>query len=199
MPCFSAQVTNVELAYSEPLSTLMASGPPRQRLGDGQTALRLTGQAHDLGFGETDLPHRNLRVHPAEKILRPHPLNQGGLPLLAARRSRFHTAPFGLRHQARGSSGRWPRVRTVAGTDGWPLRASVRLGRRLAGLCLHSSHAITRAEMSRIRQGDLCRSGVPDRFAGTGSPRRRNATTSSLPRPNQCRKEYDVPQDHRPG
>ncbi|WP_237400819.1 hypothetical protein, partial [Rhodovulum sulfidophilum] len=39
--------------------------------------LRLAQHAHDLGFGETALFHRNLLVHPAEKILRSHPSNHG--------------------------------------------------------------------------------------------------------------------------
>jgi hypothetical protein len=37
----------------------------------------MVARAHDLGFGETALLHRNLLVHPAEKILRLHPLNHG--------------------------------------------------------------------------------------------------------------------------
>src|SRR5690606_26007763 len=47
------------------------------KLGNGQPALRLAQHAHDLGFGETALLHRNLLVHLAEKILPSHPLNHG--------------------------------------------------------------------------------------------------------------------------
>ncbi|MBK5922544.1 hypothetical protein CCR90_01885 [Rhodovulum sulfidophilum] len=47
------------------------------QLGHGHPALRLAQHAHDLGFGETALLHRNLLVHPAEKILRSHPPNHG--------------------------------------------------------------------------------------------------------------------------
>ncbi|NEX48688.1 hypothetical protein, partial [Pseudotabrizicola algicola] len=47
----------------------------------------LAQHAHDLGFGETALLHRNLLVHPAEKILLPHPLNHGeDYPLKVDRR-----------------------------------------------------------------------------------------------------------------
>jgi len=47
------------------------------QFGNGHPALRLAQHAHDLGFGETALLHRNLLVHLAEKILLPHPLNHG--------------------------------------------------------------------------------------------------------------------------
>ncbi|WP_417827118.1 IS66 family transposase, partial [Thalassospira povalilytica] len=43
------------------------------------TALHLAQHAHDLGFGKSCLLHRNLLVHPAEKILLPHPLKIGGI------------------------------------------------------------------------------------------------------------------------
>ena len=36
-------------------------------------ALHLAQHTHDLGLGESCLLHRNLLVHPAEKILLPHP------------------------------------------------------------------------------------------------------------------------------
>lgn len=47
------------------------------QLGTRNPALYLTHHAHDLGFFKSGLLHRNLLVHPAEKILPSHLLNHG--------------------------------------------------------------------------------------------------------------------------
>ncbi|ACM03699.1 Hypothetical Protein RSKD131_3839 [Cereibacter sphaeroides KD131] len=56
------------------------------QFGHSQTAPRLMQHAHDLGFGETALLHRNLLVHPAEKFYFRIPLPWGGVL--------FHIAPI---------------------------------------------------------------------------------------------------------
>jgi hypothetical protein len=88
-----------------------------------QPALGLTQHGHDLGFGETALLHRNLLVHPDEKILPAHPLNHGedypastdtDWPL------RVNFVMVGvLAGELRGQPSRWPVARiaaTLAGT-----------------------------------------------------------------------------------
>lgn len=44
----------------------------------GSAAFHPAQHAHDLGLGKPCLFHRNLFVHPAEKIQLPHPFNIGG-------------------------------------------------------------------------------------------------------------------------
>lgn len=58
-------------------SFLRFAGQPRvtHRSGAANPAVGRTQHAHDLGFGKSALRHRNLLVHPAEKIRLPHPLD----------------------------------------------------------------------------------------------------------------------------
>lgn len=49
------------------------------KLGYGHAVLQLPQNTHDPGVSETRLLHRNLLVHPAEKILLPHPLKIRGV------------------------------------------------------------------------------------------------------------------------
>ena len=51
------------------------------QLGSRNAAFHLAQHTHDLRFCESCLLHRYLLVHPAEKILLPHPLKIGGLPI----------------------------------------------------------------------------------------------------------------------
>ncbi len=53
--------------------------------GSRNTALHLEQHTHDLRFCETCLLHRNFPVHPAEKILLPHPSKLGGRGRLIGR------------------------------------------------------------------------------------------------------------------
>ena len=52
-------------------------------LGGGHTALHLAQDSYILLLCETCNVHRNLLVHPAEKILRPHPLKIEGITVIA--------------------------------------------------------------------------------------------------------------------